>query len=514
MQHITGIPRNQMTFASLEDTISVENPVRFIDAFVDHIDLKALGFTLATLKTEGRPSFDTKIFLKLYLYGYLNGLRSSRKLEKECIRNTEIQWLLCGLVPNYHSISDFRMQNPIGLKKLFKLFVTFLKDADLIAGETVAIDGTKSRAHNSKKANFNQKKIDRHLAYIEEKTQEYLTEMDKNDTQENSTKITEIQAKIDRLNKNKISYEVLQEKLKASGEPQISTTDQDARALLVQGVVVEVSYNIQAAVDNKHNLVVATHTINRNDLNALGAIALEAKANLNVETLTVLVDKGYHNGREIDQCKKHNITTIVAHPTPGRSKESATQPDYLVAQFQYNKTDDTYKCPQGETLKTTGRWHKKSGRTEQSGYQFKKYRTSACKECPVKHLCTSRSVGREIDRSEYADAVEENNKRYQENPQLYRTRQEINEHIFGTIKRQWGYNHTNLTGLEKVNGEHSLIMLVYNIKRTINILGVPDLIAKIKNWKSLYKTKVLFYLKWGYLKLFRRFYFYKLEFTA
>lgn len=502
MQHITGISRNQMTFVSLECVISADNPIRFIDAFVEHIDLKALDFTVRTLKTEGRPSFDTKIFLKLYLYGYLNGLRSSRKLEKECIRNEEIQWLLCGLVPNYHSISDFRKQNPLGLKKLFKLFVSFLKDADLIAGDTIAIDGTKSRAHNSKKANFNQKKIDRHLAYIEEKSQEYLTELEQNDNQENSTNITNIQAKIERLKTNKINYELLAEKLKESGEPQISTTDEDARALLVQGVVVEVSYNIQAAVDNKHNLVVATHTINRNDLNALGAIALEAKENLQVETLTVLVDKGYHNGREIDQCKKNNITTIVAHPTPGRSKESATQPEYLVAQFQYNKSDDTYKCPQGATLKTTGRWHKKSGRTEQSGYQFKKYRTPACKECPVKHLCTIRTGGREIDRSEYADAVEENNKRYQENPQLYRTRQEINEHIFGTIKRQWGYNHTNLTGLEKVNGEHSLIMLVYNIKRAVNILGVPDLIARLKTWKSPYKAKVWLFLKWTCFKLF------------
>ena len=490
-----------MTIASLESSISTDNPIRFIDAFVENIDLKALDFTVQTLKSEGRPSFDTKIFLKLYLYGYLNGLRSSRKLEKECVRNTEMQWLLCGLVPNYHSISDFRKNNPKGLKKLFKLFVSFLKDADLIAGETIAIDGTKSRAHNSKKANFSQKKIDRHLAYIEEKTLEYLTDLEQNDNQENSTKITNIQAKIERLKTNKINYELLADKLKASGEPQISTTDEDARALLVQGVVVEVSYNIQAAVDNKHNLVVATHTINRNDLNALGAIALEAKENLQVETMTVLVDKGYHNGREIAQCKEHNITTIVAHPTPGRSKESVTQPEYLVAQFKYNKSDDTYTCPQGATLKTTGKWHKKSGRTEQSGYQFKKYRTPACKECPVKHSCTSRTGGREIDRSEYADAVEENNKRYQENPQLYRTRQEINEHIFGTIKRQWGYNHTNLIGLEKVNGEHSLIMLVYNIKRTINILGVPDLIAKLKNWKSPYKTKVLLLLKMDYLAL-------------
>jgi transposase len=514
MQHITGIPRNQMVFSSLENMILPDNPVRFVEAFVEALSIQTLGFKIQTLKAEGRPSFDTKLFLKIYLYGYLNGLRSSRKLQKECVRNIELQWLLCGIVPNYHSISDFRKQNPSGLKNLFKLFVSFLKDVDLIAGETIAIDGTKSRAHNSKKANFNQKKIDRHLAYIEEKTQEYLTDLDQNDLQDSSIKITKIQEKIERLKTNKIGYEVLQEKLKASGQPQISTTDQDARALLVQGVVVEISYNIQAAVDNKHNLVVATHTINRNDLNALGAIALEAKENLGVETFTVLVDKGYHNGREIAQCINHNITTIVAHPTPGTSKESVTQPDYLVAKFIYNKADDTYTCPQGEILKTTGRWHKKSGRTEQSGYQFKKYRTPSCKECPVKHLCTARPAGREIDRSEYASAVEENNKRYRENPQLYRTRQEINEHIFGTIKRQWGYNHTNLTGLEKVNGEHSLIMLVYNIKRTINILGVPDLIAKIKNWNTPYKAKACIVFITNYFRLCKDIIKNELQFAA
>ena len=172
MQHISGISSQQLQISSLEDKIALENPIRFVEAFVENISLESLGFTVQTIKSEGRPSFQGKVFLKIYLYGYLNGLRSSRKLEKECVRNIELQWLLCGIVPNYHSISDFRKQNPTGLKKLFKLFVSLLKDADLIAGETIAIDGTKSRAHNSKKANFNQKKIDKHLAYIEEKTQQ------------------------------------------------------------------------------------------------------------------------------------------------------------------------------------------------------------------------------------------------------------------------------------------------------------------------------------------------------
>ena len=511
MQHILGISRHQMRISSLEDAISPENQVRFIDAFVTFVDLSKLEFSAKTLKKEGRPSYQSQVFLKIYLYGYLTGIRSSRKLEKECFRNIEMQWLLECVRPNYHSISDFRKNNPVALKNLFKLFVSFLKDADLIGCETIAIDGTKSRAHNSKKANFNQKKIDRHLEYIETKTQEYLDALKENDAKENQPTIKNIQQKMERLKQNKLRYELLEEKLKASGEPQISTTDSDARALLVQGQVVEISFNMQAAVDAKHHLVVATHTINRNDRNALSAIAIEAKENLEIETYTALVDKGYHNGREIEACKQANITTIVAQPEQGKNKEMIT-PDYLISKFQYNQTTDTYTCPQGETLKTTGHWHKKTA--DRDSYEFKRYRTPKCRECPVKHLCTSRMAGRDIDRSEYADSVEENNKRYHANAKLYRKRQEINEHIFGTIKRQWGYNHTNLTGLEKVNGEHSLIMLVYNIKRSINILGVPDLIAKLKKWNSPYKAKVLLLLKMEYLKLNTRCNFYPMKFAT
>ena len=511
MQHITGISRHQLHFSSLEDFISADNQVRFIDAFVMYLDFTKLGFTAKTIKSQGRPSYDSKLFLKIYLYGYLNGIRSSRILEKESFRNIEMKWLLEDIRPNYHSISDFRKDNPVALKKLFKLYVWFLKDADLIGGEIIAIDGTKTRAHNSKKANFNQKKIDKHLEYIEAKAQEYLDALEENDAKENPAKIHNIQQKIERLKQNKIRYELLEEKLKESGEPQISTTDSDARALLVQGQVVEISFNMQAAVDAKHNLVVATHTINRNDRNALSAIAIEAKENLEIETYAALVDKGYHNGREIEVCKQGNITTIVAQPEQGKNKEN-THPDYLIAKFEYDKTTDTYSCPQGETLTTTGKWYKKT--MDRDSYEFKRYGTPKCRQCPVQDLCTSRAEGRKIDRSQYADAVAENNKRYQENQQLYRKRQEINEHIFGTIKRQWGYNHTNLTGLEKVNGEHSLIMLVYNIKRSINILGVPELIAKLKKWNSPYKAKVLFLIKPRYLKPKSECFFYQTKWAA
>jgi transposase len=486
MNYIEPSNRQQVSFGSLEDSVEKDNPVRFIEAFVEQLDLKQLGYNFNTLKAEGRPPFQPTVFLKLYLYGYLNGIRSSRRLEKECKRNIELQWLLGQLAPNYHSIADFRKVNGKALRNTFKLFVLFLKEADLITGKIIAIDGTKVRAHNSKKNNYNPKKLERHLAYIEEKTNEYLKQLEDNDAEESNINIPEVQKKLARLKATKINYELLQEKLEQSGEPQISTTDEDARALLVQGQVVEVSYNMQAAVDDKHKLIVATHTINRNDRNAMSAIAVEAKENIQEENLTALLDKGYHNGREIHTCKEKNITTICAQQEIVNSNEKGTTPDYLVTKFVYNEAEDTYTCPEGKTLTTTGTWHKKT--RERDSYQFKKYRTPHCKTCPVKHLCTAKADGRrEIERSEFAKAVEENAQRYKDNKALYRTRQEINEHIFGTIKRKWGYSYTDLNGLEKVNGEHSLICLVYNMKRAINILGMSQILEKLKKWTPNYK---------------------------
>jgi transposase len=483
----------------LEERIERDNPVRFIDAFVDHLDLCSLGFQILEQKNEGRPSFDPKVFLKLYLYGYLNNIRSSRRLEKESLRNVEVQWLLKSLVPNYHSIADFRKINPKALKSTFKLFVLFLKDIDLIGSQVIAIDGTKVRAHNSKKNNYSPKKIERHLAYIQEKTNEYLSELETNDAQESEEKVLQVQEKINRLKANKIKYEALQTQMNATGEIQVSTTDPDARALLVQGQVVEVCYNVQAAVDDKHKLIVATQTINRNDRNAMSKVAMEVQHNLAAESFTVLLDKGYHNGREIEATQQANITTIVCPPTVVNSNEYGTTEAYLVSQFIYNATEDTYTCPAGSTLKTQGTWHKKS--RERDSYNFKKYRTPDCKICPVKHLCTGRAKGgREIERSQYAAAVELNNSNYRYNKELYRKRQEINEHIFGTLKRKWGYNHTNLKGLEKVNGEMALIMTVYNIKRAMNIVGIEKLIEKLKNWKPNYK-KVTFFIKSNPIKM-------------
>lgn len=235
MPIITPKSRTQIEFKSLEDYIEKDNTVRFIDAFVEKLELDKLFFINKTVKVEGRPSFTNQLFLKIYFYGYLNGIRSSRKLAKECARNIEMQWLCNGLTPNYHSIADFRKVNPQALRNTFKLFVSFLKDGGLLSCQTIAIDGTKARAHNSKKNNYNQKKIDRHFAYIEEKTNQYLKELDAADKQEQNVKIKDIESKLEKLKTQRIKYEQLQEQLQNSNEPQISTTDADARALLIHG---------------------------------------------------------------------------------------------------------------------------------------------------------------------------------------------------------------------------------------------------------------------------------------
>ena len=484
MQHIIPKNRQQYEFVSLEDFIEKNNPVRFVDAFVEKLELDKLGFKLNTIKTEGRPSYQSALFLKIYIYGYLNGIRSSRKLEKECVRNIELQWLCGSLKPNYHSIADFRKVNPQALRNTFKLFVLFLKEADLVAGNIIAIDGTKSRAHNSKKNNYNEKKIKRHLDYIEEKTAEYLAQLDVADSNEKPENINYIQEKIDRLKKHKIKYDLIAKQIEESGEVQVSTTDPDSRALLIHGQVVEIAYNTQAAVDAKHNLVVATQTINRNDRNALYNAVKEVQSNLEQKEFTVLADKGYNNAKEIENTQKAGVTTIVAQQEIVNSNAKGTTPDYLVTKFTYNKEEDTYTCPENHTLRSTGTLHTKH--REHSSHKFKKYRTPACKTCPVKHYCTVRSEGREIERGEFAEALELNNRNYKEKYALYRKRQEINEHIFGTIKRVWGYYYTNLKGLKKVNGEWSLIMTVYNMKRAMNILGMDDLLKKLNAWKPKY----------------------------
>ena len=508
MQFIQGNNRNQTYFATLEDQVNADNPVRLIDAFIDKLDLQKLGFTNTIHKSEGRPPYSPGMLLKLYLYGYLNKIRSSRKLEKECSRNRELEWLLAGLHPNYHTIADFRKLHAKPLQSMFKLYVQFLGDAGLLSKTTIGIDGSKFKAVNSKKNNYNQKKIDKHRQFIEDKTQKYLQELDELDKQEATNGNDDLQIKkekiaegLAKLKERTIKYDTLQQQLDNTEDKQISTTDTDSRSIIIVKSIVEVAYNVQNAVDDKHNLIVHTEATNHNDGKALHQAATQAKENLQLqkeETIMVLADKGYHTGGELKQCQQDNMITHVAYKEQPSVKHIANE--FLAESFLYDKAGDTYTCPAGAILTSLGTWHNKKGEAHETSYRFKTYRTNACKTCALKHQCT-KLPKRIIQRSEYQDAVDTNDNNIKQNPHYYKRRQAICEHPFGSIKRHWGYTYTLVKGLQKVNGEMNLIMLCYNFMRTKSILGFDKMLQHIQSWQPDY-TKVICALKKPLLKPF------------
>lgn len=496
MKIIQGISRQQIQFSSLDDLIAADNAVRIIDAFAEKLELAKLGIkqqSIAASKANagGAPRFDDRLLLKLYLYGYLNKIRSSRKLEQECHRNAELRWLMQELVPNYHTIAGFRKNHSEALKNLFKLYVQFLNELNLLGKKAIAIDGSKFRAVNSRKNNYNQKKIDKHQAMIHEKADNYLKELDKLDKDETdeggpSYRKEEVEAALQRLIERKIKYDDLQQQLDNTEEKQISTSDSESRAIIINRNIVEVSYKTQTAVDAKHHLFVHTEATNINDGKALHRATVQAKENMSLtkkEAMDVLCDKGYHTGAELQQCHDDNIETYVAFKEQPSVKH--LQKEFLSTQFIYHKEQDSYTCPAGETLTSLGTWHNKHGDAGETSYRFKTYRTAACKSCSLKKHCTKLNK-RIIHRSEYQDAVDRNNERIRNNPDYYKRRQSICEHPFGTIKRQWGYTYTLMKGLKKVNGEMNLIMLVYNIKRTLSILGFTKMREAVQNWKPDY----------------------------
>jgi transposase len=502
MKTIKGINRQQVQFSSLDGQLAPDNPVRILDAFVEKLDMPGIGIKqnkgskqTGKANAGGAPRYDDRLLLKLYLYGYLNKIRSSRKLEQECKRNIELRWLMQELAPNYHSIADFRKNNSDTLKQLFKLYVQFLAELDLLGKQTLAIDGSKFRAVNSSKNNYNQRKINKHQAMIEEKADRYLKELDELDKEETDDsgpayRKEEVEAALQRLTERKIKYDDLQQQLDNTEEKQISTSDPDSRAIIINKNIVEVSYNTQAAVDAKHHLFVHAEATNINDGKALHRAAVQAKENMSLkkeDALDVLSDKGYHTGAELQQCHDDNIETYVAFKEQPSVKH--LQKEFLSTQFIYNKEQNSYTCPAGETLTSLGTWHNKKGDAGETSYRFKTYRTTGCKTCALKKYCTKLNK-RIIHRSEYQDAVDRNNANIRNNPDYYKRRQSICEHPFGTIKRQWGYTYTLMKGLQKVNGEMNLIMLVYNIKRTLSILGFEKMLTAIQNWQPDYKRIV------------------------
>lgn len=474
MKYIKGQNRNQLVIfpTSLDYAIEKDNNVRFIDLFVESLDVASVGFKIDHIE-NGRPAYHPKDLLKLYIYGYMNRTRSSRELEKECKRNIEVIWLLKGLDPDHNTISNFRRDNPKSIKKVFRATVQIAKHFNLIGGKLIAGDSTKLRAQNSKKNNFNTKKIDRHLAYIDDKLAKYNEQLSEADHDKSRL----IKDEIKKHNDRKKEYINLQKQLDKTGEKQISTTDPDSKQMITRNNITEVVYNTQTTVDSDYNIPIDYKVTNANDSKAMGNMLQRAKTILKSNKFTALYDKGYHTGNEFKTADDLGIDVLVAIPSVAAN---APDPAYNVEHFTYNKKEDCYICPQGNELTSTGTWHKTKA------YRFKRYVTKACVICPVKDQCSKAKYGKGIQRSEYQEYINGNKERIENNKDYYRKRQAIVEHPYGTIKRQWGFNYIiTKKFIKRAEADVGLIFTAYNLRRLISILGVEVLKEYVGNIISL-----------------------------
>ena len=423
MPVVSKVNRDQMQFFSLEQMISHDSTIRIIDLFCQCIDYENLGFIIKGKSHEGKPAFEAATLTGIYIYGYLNKIRSCRLLAKACTNNIELWWLTGMQKPCYKTIANFRKDNADAFKNLFRSFSKFCLDLELYGRTTVAIDGSKFRVFNSKKNNYNLKKINQHLDYIAKQKEDYLKTLDQNDT--NDDKLQELQNREDK-------YTALKEELDQSDEKQISTTDPDARALPLKMSIVEVAYNLQSIVDDKHKLIVDYEVTNKNDFSALAPLSIKAKETLEIkedEELTVLADKGYYSGKQIADCHDNNIDTLVSPKSKGSKSKD---PRVSKNAFNYDKSADAYTCPKGTTLHRQGKIY-----TRHDGIPFKRYvaHWSDCKDCPWVDICVSpgsqkAARGRMLNRNIYEDQMDHNDDQVAARKTEYRRRQAIVEHPF------------------------------------------------------------------------------------
>lgn len=462
-----GFDRYQLHMMDFNSMVSADSWARIVDLFVDILPLEELGFK-DILASEGRPPFHSSDLLKLYLYGYKNGLRSSRKLAHACKVNLEVIWLLKGLRPSARKIAYFRKNNATAFKKSFRFFVSLLKEWELVTGEIIAIDSFKIRAQNALKNNFNQKKIDRHIDYIDNKITEYEKALEWADQEDDRQ---ELETKINYQNTKKDNYKKIEKQLEESGESQISLTDPDAKGVVLHRNIVHVGYNIQAGCDAKYKLFINNDTGTVNDTHALSPMAMDAKELLGVNQMDCLTDKGYTTGKHLEICE-HNGITAYSSPKEHSSQDNGL---YDMKDFQYHKESDTYTCPNNQTLTTNGKTYNKGNAKVKHYKNFK-----ACENCPLRAQCTTAKKGRLIERSIYQEALERNAQRVSENPDYYRLRQQITEHQFGTLKRQWGFTFTLMKGKEHVLSEVNIMMICYNLRRLMSIFGINELKNRLK----------------------------------
>ena len=497
MKFIQGHNRTQINLfpVSLDQSIDPENEIRIIDLFVDSLSIKNYGFRMDYIE-NGRPAYYPADLLKLFIYGYLNKIRSTRDLEKECRRNIEVMWLLKCLKPDHNTIANFRKDNPKAIKKVFRATVQIAKHFDLIGGKLVAGDSTKLRAQNSKKNNYNQAKIERQIAYIDNKLEEYTQALAEHDG-DNKQLISD---EIDKQQKRKDQYKEFEKELKESGEPQISTSDPESRQIMIRNNITEVAYSVQTTVDAKNNILIDYKVTNQNDSKAMGNMVRRAKSILGNNEFTALYDKGYHTGSELKIAQDLGIEAIVAIPgIPSTSQ--APNHEYNFEHFKYDGQSDTYTCPQGEVLRTNGTWYKEHNRRD-NVIVFKQYKTRSCKLCPVHSQCTRSKDGRVLSRSTFAEYYETNRRNYQEKEHLYKRRQAIVEHPFGTLKRQWGFSYIlTKKGISRASADVGFMFIAYNFRRIVNILTGDQLREYLRILVSIFLSKMrLSRLKNSYLR--------------
>ncbi len=474
---IEGADRGQSTMfpERLEDYVAEDNPARVIDVFVDELDLSQLGFGGVVAEATGRPGYHPSVLLKLYVYGYLNRVQSSRRLEREAGRNVEVMWLTGRLVPDHKTIADFRKDNGPAIRRVCREFVVLCRRLDLLAEALVAIDGSKFKAVNTRDKNFTRAKMKRRLEQIDESVGRYLQQLDSADRQEpslaRSTKTGRLTDKIAKLKQEMQRLKALEAQMLSSPDQQISLTDADARSMATSGRGSGmVGYNVQAAVDTKHHLIVAHEVTNvGTDRSQLSTMAKRAKAALEADTLEVVADRGYFSSAEILACEEAGITVTLPKPLTSGSK---AQGRFGKQDFVYVAEDDVYRCPAGERL--AYRYT-----NQEKGLTLRRYWTNVCQACAIRHRCTT-GKERRITRWEHEHVLEAVERRLDEHPEKMRQRRQTVEHPFGTIKFWMGATHFQMKTLKRVSTEMALHVLAYNLKRVMNILGIGPLIAAMQ----------------------------------
>ena len=472
---ITGENRSQSTLfpESLDEYIAEDNAIRVVDAFVNKLDFRDLGFRRAQPSATGRPGYQPATLLKIYVYGYLNRIQSSRRLERESHRNVELIWLTGRLMPDFKTIADFRKDNRKAIRRVCIEFVGVCRELELFSATLVAIDGSKFKAVNSRDQNFTRKSVKRRLKKTQANIDRYLARLDAADREEpeiRAVTAAELRQKIASMEAKMEELKAHEAEVEAHPDHQVSLTDADARSMMKAGGGSEVGYNVQTAVDSKHHLIAAHEVTNApSDRSQLASMADQAKTALDAKTLTVVADPGYYKGEEIVACKKKGIQAPVPKvDTSGKRAKG----QYTRSEFRYDADQDEYVCPAEERLpyKFT---------TEEKGKQLRAYKTFKCPDCPLKAQCTTgkeRRIRRWVDEHWLEAAAAE----LKNNPDAMRQRKQIVEHPYGTIKHWMGSTHFLMKRLPNVQTEMSLHVLAYNLRRAINVLGVPKIIAQLQ----------------------------------